>query len=208
MNPRSPGFHVSWVIVPAAFALGLFLLLAHVLVGRAAGLGWALLVAPPVICLLGLARIPVDRRLRRLREAKPDAIVELVERGGALSKDLAKINAVDGLERDTRFRTICLVVDDTGVSAWRARDVSGPEWTFSWDRLTAPVASVVNDGFLSSGLLGRGLELAVTVDGGSYRLRLVFLGAGFFGFFALPKRELEAIATRCSELRETALAAQ
>jgi hypothetical protein len=207
---RRPDFNASWIVVPAAFVAGLLLIVVFPNAlppdSRLRGAEWALVITPPIVTLLAIPRITVIRRLRSVRGAHPDSIVELGSRSAATSKDLGKLNAMDHGSRDERFRTVCYLIDEVGLSEWRASDSAQPEWSFDWAQLSEPRFASVDDSVLTSGQVNRGLEFTVTLPTGVQVLRVVLIGAGFMGFFPLSQRELQRIVDQGIALRATALA--
>jgi hypothetical protein len=207
---QRPDFNASWIVVPVAFVVGLLLVFVfpHVLppAGRLGAVGWALVLTPPIVTLLAIPRITVIRRLRSLRAAHADSIVELGARGAATSKDLGKLNGMDHGSRDERFRTVCYLIDQVGLSEWRSSDSAQPEWAFGWAQLSEPRFANVDDSILTSGRVDRGLEFTVTLPTGVQVLRVVLIGAGFMGFFSLSQSELQRIVDQSIALRATALA--
>jgi hypothetical protein len=204
------GLNMSWVLLPAVTALG------AVVVGlpaaqslhsaRLNGAGWAMLLAIPLCGLSAAFRIPVLVLRQRLRRSKPEAIVESSTRAGALSNDLARLNDLDGGQRDSTWGALCLVLDESGLSAWRWNDRENPDWAFPWTALSEPVVGSIRNTGIGSSWAYRGLTLSVETDGRRSDLHLVLLGAGVFGIFALSTSRLREIAAACADWRDSQIA--
>ncbi len=204
------GVNVSWVAYPLISVVGAVLVVVvmpdHGFTTRWGGIGWVMFVGPLLAAVWAIVRIPALAQRGRLRSREPDSIVELVTRSGTMSKETTSLNAADGGERDARFRTVCVAFDRQGMSIWRSSDTGTPEWSVPWRSLSAPIAAPFIDVVLWSRTSYRGLSIDVTVDGKTQSVHLILVGAGFCGLFPLSQIRLVEIATRCSELRDAALA--